>query len=506
MAAPFQVEGPDVTLTLDFSLLNAVTNGLTPAAVTGVDASDFTVSGALVKGAHYMLAVKAISPSDVVTSVSVELVAQGEWPDCTKAAQMLAVSFRSGGATPEVASASGVSASNIIYLNWAPGPDFIPACAPTAAPTMAPTAAPTPAPTLAPGATPAPTPAPLPSAEINFNIAFPEADTDRLQNDAAYRAAFEESYIAGVKEALGEEAEVVVVEIREGNTVVTKVTFPPQEDVIAKATAAEKLLVETANAEPNAAGNGLSLLGSRMDEGGFGGINLDVGSIATVLLAPPPMPPGAPPPPPTPVEVTIVRDPPPPPASPPTPAQDTTPTVRFGLAFDNLDISQFDDTAFDTAFRTSYIAELRAYLACPTCGVTIDSITAGSVVVATTVVYPEAGVPAGAVTPSALSTAMSTSPETVFRAPFQALYGSPVLSGTVSVVEPPAPAPAEGPMGRTTIIIVAAVAAGVVALVVLAAVFMLYRRRQQQVTVANRPSSADAAARAAQESLLTTES
>jgi len=230
-------------------------------------------------------------------------------------------------------------------------------------------APPPPSPPLGPGTVPAP----LPSAEISFSISFPQLDADKLASDADYRSDFEQRYISGMAKVLGEEADVEVVDILEGKVVVTRVTFPPQENVLEKAREAEELLKSTAGSEIDQAGTGLSSFGYDMYMNGYGSLELDEDSISTALLAPP--------------------APPPPPPRPATPVP-TLPwaEISFRISFPKLDVDKLgSDQDYRVDFEQRYIIAMLEALG-KEATVEVVDIVQGNVVVTKVTLPPQVGV------------------------------------------------------------------------------------------------------------------
>jgi hypothetical protein len=311
--SPFIVSGNNVTLDLKFRVLDVETNTLVPVNVTGVQSSDLVVSSApLTRDTHFIL--EGIYPTDEVNSVSVELQAIGEWPDCAKPSYILGLSFDSDGATPvDDGPISGVAASNTMYISWSPGEEHLAQCLPTTLPSPTPTVTPTPEPT---GALPT-------GARLSFNISFSDEDINTLESKD-----FQHNYTASLAEALamfgGENVEVEG--ILEDNVVATVVIFPLQDGLEEKVGEVMQLLNSTADSEMDSDGTGLALLRHRMAQAGYSSpIDLVKESISLTMFVPPPPAPSPPTSPTIPANSTGKSVPPPA----PTPSDDSTRTTTI---------------------------------------------------------------------------------------------------------------------------------------------------------------------------------
>jgi len=315
-SSPVIVRGDNITLDLNFQVLNSKTNLTEPAGVTGVHPSGLVVSDTLLtRDTHFILDVKGVSPTDEVNSVSVELQAIGEWPACTESPYTLGISFVSDSATLIVDNGTivGVAASNTLFISWSPGEKHLAQCLPTTAPTVEPTADPIPTPT---GALPV-------GAHLSFNIEFSDEDMNTLKSDE-----FQDTYIAGMAVALvlrgGESVEVE--DIRGDNVVATLVIFPLQDGLEERVSEVKQVLEITEYSEMDSGGTGLSLLRYVMAQAGYTSpIVFDKNSTSTAVFVPPP-PPTPPSPSPT-IRVDPKKAHAPPPA--PTSSDDSTRTTNI---------------------------------------------------------------------------------------------------------------------------------------------------------------------------------
>ena len=124
------------------------------------------------------------------------------------------------------------------------------------------------------------------------------------------------------------------------------------------------------------------------------------GGVQVVAASPPPVVTASPPPP---VVVTS-----PPPSPPPTSAAGASLRVEAQLSFSALDMQQFDDPVFESAFRTEFITTVAGAAGVEPYRVTVDSITAGSVAVAFTVQFPLTATAAQTTFTNTLATATSS--------------------------------------------------------------------------------------------------
>ena len=116
-----------------------------------------------------------------------------------------------------------------------------------------------------------------------------------------------------------------------------------------------------------------------------------------------------------------------PPTANPTSSADT---VSFTVSFSALDISAFDDAVFDASFRQDFAFQLAAFAGVHTSAVVINSISAGSVQVQSTVIFNSATTFDGAA--SAFATSLSSAPSNIFTSSSFASYGTVTVAAIVS--------------------------------------------------------------------------